>query len=138
VDRRPRRGAGGDAPDRGAATGQLLELDPPPAPDRAAPVAAVGAAARRRRLWLVALALRARSGPPVVAQARPAPAANQVLVRFVLVAKGARKVSVAGDFKRLEPASNRPGRQRWPGHLRRHRADARGAYEYMFLVDGTG
>jgi hypothetical protein len=68
--------------------------------------------------------------------AAPAPASDVVLVRFVLVAKGARKVAVAGDFNGWNAAEttleNSDGRGTFVATVQL----PRGAHEYMFLVDG--
>jgi hypothetical protein len=74
--------------------------------------------------------------------ATPAPAARAgdvnevVLVRFVLMVKGARKVAVAGDFNgwnpEATPLDNADGRGSFTATVPLPRGD----HQYMFVVDG--
>jgi hypothetical protein len=68
--------------------------------------------------------------------ALPEAAGDIVLVRFVLIARGARKVAVAGDFNRWNPDGttllNADGQGTFVATVRL----PRGAHEYMFVVDG--
>lgn len=61
---------------------------------------------------------------------------DRVMVRFVLVARGAQKVAVAGDFNGWSPADtvleNSDGNGTFVATVRL----PRGAHEYMFVVDG--
>jgi hypothetical protein len=79
--------------------------------------------------------LRPREGVPIVAQQETA-APDQVLVRFVLVAKGAKKVSVVGDFNAWDPAAITLVDSDGQGTFVATVPLRRGAHEYMFLVDG--
>jgi hypothetical protein len=76
---------------------------------------------------------------PVVATAT-APAAGSpaevVLVRFVIAAKGARRVQVAGDFNAWNPGETVLVDADGQGTFVATVPLKRGAYEYMFLVDG--
>ncbi len=85
---------------------------------------------------LVALGLPRAHRAPIMAQAPAVADPGQVLVRFVLVAKGARKVSVAGDFNAWNPAATALVDSDGQGTFVATVPMARGAYEYMFLVDG--
>jgi hypothetical protein len=64
------------------------------------------------------------------------PGQETVVVRFVLVAKGAHKVAVSGDFNGWNPTGtvleNADGRGTFVAFV----PLPRGAHEYMFLVDG--
>jgi len=96
---------------------------------------------------LVVVALEARPNIPTnrLAVHTPAAAAGDkangeeelVLVRFVLVAEGARKVAVAGDFNGWKAEAtvleNADGRGTFVATVP---LPAGSAYEYMFLVDG--
>jgi anti-sigma factor RsiW len=71
----------------------------------------------------------------------PGPSPDQaapvaVVVRFTLVAAGARSVAVAGDFNGWDPRGtslvDQDGRGSFAGSVRL----SPGAHEYMFLVDG--
>ncbi|HEY0705838.1 MAG TPA: isoamylase early set domain-containing protein [Polyangia bacterium] len=81
--------------------------------------------------------------PGMVAQA-PTPATpattkptNEVVqVRFVLVAKGARKVSIAGDFNGWNAEGTVLENADGQGTFVATVPLGRGAHEYMFLVDG--
>ena len=59
-----------------------------------------------------------------------------VLVRFVLAAKGARKVSVAGDFNAWNPGETVLVDADGQGTFVATVPLRKGSYEYMFLVDG--
>ncbi len=76
-----------------------------------------------------ALAAPARAGSPEAV-------GDIVMVRFVLIARGARKVAVAGDFNRWNPDGttllNADGQGTFVATVRL----PRGAHEYMFVVDG--
>jgi hypothetical protein len=65
-----------------------------------------------------------------------APAGDTVMVRFVLVAKGARQVSLAGDFNAWRPEGTRLENADGQGTFVATIPLKKGAYEYMFLVDG--
>jgi hypothetical protein len=71
---------------------------------------------------------------PAAASDEAAPAA--VVVRFTLVAAGAHKVAVAGDFNGWDPEGtplvDRDGQGSFVGSVRL----PAGAHEYMFVVDG--
>ena len=69
--------------------------------------------------------------------ARPMAADGAVLVRFVLVAKGARKVAVAGDFNGWSPEGITLENADGQGTFVATVPLAPGSHEYMFLVDGT-
>jgi hypothetical protein len=74
---------------------------------------------------------------PVVAHTPPAAAQREVVVmRFVLAAKGARQVKVAGDFNAWNPAETVLVDADGQGTFVAEVPLKRGAYEYMFLVDG--
>jgi hypothetical protein len=65
----------------------------------------------------------------------PAAESTAVVVRFTLVADGARKVAVAGDFNDWDPSATQlvtDGKGNFSGTLRL----PPGAHEYMFVVDG--
>jgi hypothetical protein len=59
-----------------------------------------------------------------------------VLVRFVIAAKGARRVQVAGDFNAWNPGETVLVDADGQGTFVATVPLKRGAYEYMFLVDG--
>jgi hypothetical protein len=61
---------------------------------------------------------------------------DQVMVRFVLVAKGAKQVSLAGDFNAWQPEATVLENADGQGTFVATVPLKRGAYEYMFLVDG--
>jgi hypothetical protein len=83
--------------------------------------------------------------PPPVAElpeAAPGPKAmagadGVVLVRFVLVAKGAKKVAVAGDFNGWNAEGTTLENADGQGTFVATVPLARGSHEYMFLVDGA-
>ena len=60
-----------------------------------------------------------------------------VLVQFVLIAPGARSVSVAGDFNRWEPGDLDMVRVSPEGLWTVTAALARGSHLYSFVIDGT-
>jgi hypothetical protein len=97
----------------------------------------VGAAAA---LALFAVSLdRARVGgasAPVAVAPSPAPASDTVLVRFVLSARGARNVAVAGDFNAWDPQQTVLVDSDGQGTFVATVPVRRGQHEYMFLVDG--
>lgn len=65
----------------------------------------------------------------------PAAESTAVVVRFTLLADGARKVAVAGDFNEWDPNATplvSDGKGNFSGTLRL----PPGAHEYMFVVDG--
>jgi Glycogen recognition site of AMP-activated protein kinase len=91
----------------------------------------------------LALVLMAGTWPPrhgrqaiSVEVPRAAGEPGAVVVRFTLVATGARKVAVAGDFNGWDPQGtpllDQDGRGSFAGTVRL----APGAHEYMFVVDG--
>lgn len=92
---------------------------------------------------LVMVAVGARPAPrlalhtPAAGDRDPDTGEELVLVRFVLVAEGAGKVAVAGDFNGWKPETtvleNADGRGTFVATVR---LPAGSAYEYMFLVDG--
>lgn len=63
----------------------------------------------------------------------PAP----VMVRFVIEARGAQKVTVAGDFNDWDPASIPLEGPDAAGNFVATVPVPRGEHEYMFVVDGT-
>jgi 1,4-alpha-glucan branching enzyme len=74
-----------------------------------------------------------------VATAQPAPAAaggDVVLVRFVLAARGAKSVKVAGDFNAWDPQQTVLVDADGQGTFVATVPVRRGQHEYMFLVDG--
>jgi hypothetical protein len=79
------------------------------------------------------------AGPSLMVNV-PGPSADQaapaVVVRFTLVAAGARTVAVAGDFNGWDPQGtslvDQDGRGTFAGSVRL----SPGAHEYMFVVDG--
>jgi hypothetical protein len=85
---------------------------------------------------LFALSTARQNAPMLASQEAAAPRSDQVLVRFVLVAKGAKKVSVAGDFNAWDPGSTTLVDSDGTGTFVATVPLQRGAYEYMFLVDG--
>jgi hypothetical protein len=74
--------------------------------------------------------------PEPVAAARPS-ADGVVLVRFVLVAKGAKKVAVAGDFNGWSAEGTALENADGQGTFVATVPLPRGSHEYMFLVDGA-
>jgi hypothetical protein len=79
------------------------------------------------------------SAPAPVATAQPAPAAaggDVVLVRFVLAARGAKSVKVAGDFNAWDPQQTVLVDADGQGTFVATVPVRRGQHEYMFLVDG--
>jgi hypothetical protein len=72
---------------------------------------------------------------PTVAAAPPS--SEVVLVRFVLSARGAREVSVAGDFNAWDASRTVLVDRDGQGNFVATVPVPRGQHEYMFLVDGT-
>jgi hypothetical protein len=70
---------------------------------------------------------------PVVASA---PEAEVVLVRFVLVTRGAHRVALAGDFNGWDPDHTLLDKAEGDGTFVANLWLTRGAHEYMFVVDG--
>ncbi len=109
----------------------------------ASPLGAVSLAAAAGVLLLVALDHRAsnRAGPPEVVVLAPAasatapPSVPAVVVRFTLMAPGARTVGLAGDFNGWDPAAT-PLVEGGAGVFAASVPVAPGAHEYMFVVDG--
>jgi hypothetical protein len=102
-------------------------------------VLAAGAACGLFALSMGRTGLERPSTPSAVATAEPGPPAaggDVVLVRFVLAAKGARKVSVAGDFNAWDPQQTVLVDADGQGTFVATVPVRRGQYEYMFLVDG--
>ena len=144
-------GAGGDAPDLRARTGHLLVLAAAPAPAGTAAVAAGRTAGRRRgdpggvragpvgprrALWAdVRDAGAPAPGAPALAGGAGQPA-DVVLVRFVLAARGAKQVAVAGDFNAWDAGATVLVDADGQGTFVATVPLRKGAYEYMFLVDG--
>jgi hypothetical protein len=88
-------------------------------------------------LCLVAVSLdRSQEGMARTTTTAAAPE-EVVLVRFVLSAKGAKKVSVAGDFNAWNPQQAELVDSDGQGTFVATVPVRRGQYEYMFLVDGT-
>jgi hypothetical protein len=85
---------------------------------------------------LVAFSMSGRDRSPFVVQVPEASSTATVVVRFTLVAQGARQVAVAGDFNGWDPQGtvlvNQDGQGNFVGTLRL----PPGAHEYMFVVDG--
>jgi hypothetical protein len=103
---------------------------------RVTPVS-LAAAAGLGALVLVALLSRggAHRGAGHVAAA-PADSGETVMVRFVLVAKGAKQVALAGDFNAWQPEATALENADGQGTFVATVPLKKGAYEYMFLVDG--
>jgi hypothetical protein len=78
---------------------------------------------------------RLAPGAPL-AQSETASAGDVVQVRFVLVAKGARKVGIAGDFNGWNPDGTVLQNVDGMGTFVATVPLPRGSHEYMFLVDG--
>jgi hypothetical protein len=97
----------------------------------------VGAAAA---LALFAVSLDRSRGPLDTGAAtvahQNAPASETVLVRFVLSARGARSVAVAGDFNAWDPGQTVLVDSDGQGTFVATVPVRRGQHEYMFLVDG--
>jgi hypothetical protein len=101
---------------------------------RVSPLGGLGAAAVGV-LGLVALAGSWSASHPRGAMVIEAPADAAVVVRFMLVAEGARRVTVAGDFNGWDPEGaplTQDGSGTFTGTVRL----PAGAHEYMFVVDG--
>jgi hypothetical protein len=85
---------------------------------------------------LVAFSMTGRDRSHFVVQVPEAPSTATVVVRFTLVAQGARQVAVAGDFNGWDPQGtvlvNNDGQGNFVGTVRL----PPGAHEYMFVVDG--
>jgi hypothetical protein len=83
---------------------------------------------------------RGPGAPPPQALSLEVPAAgaadDTVLVRFVLVARGARKVAVAGDWNGWNPEDVTLQNSDGQGLFVATVPMPRGAHEYMFVVDG--
>ena len=84
-------------------------------------------------LGMLALFLSQRASPPVAATPATAP---PVLVRFALDARGARHVTVAGDFNDWSTDAVAMEDSEQNGHFVATVALPPGLHEYMFLVDG--
>ena len=79
----------------------------------------------------------AQPGAPALAEAERSHGGDVVQVRFVLVAKGARKVGIAGDFNGWNADGTVLENVDGQGTFVATVPLARGAaHEYMFLVDG--
>jgi hypothetical protein len=92
---------------------------------------------------VLVLALGRSAAPPATPHAAvaaraaaAAPGGEVVLVRFVIAAKGARRVQVAGDFNAWNPEDTVLVDADGQGTFVATVPLKRGAYEYMFLVDG--
>jgi hypothetical protein len=87
-------------------------------------------------------AVRGRGTPMVVQVPEPAAAhaptvaQAEVLVRFTLVAQGARRVAVAGDFNGWDPQKAPLMDQDGKGSFAATVKLPPGAHQYMFVVDG--
>jgi len=105
---------------------------------RVSPLGAVGlAAVTAVGLVLVGGSWSARHASRALSVNVPADAAGPaaVVVRFTLVATGAHKVAVAGDFNSWDPDGTplvQDGQGRFAASVRL----PPGAHEYMFIVDG--
>lgn len=109
---------------------------------RLSPLGALATACAGVSLIVVALVAgggRERRHLVVEVPAAPQVQATQtatVMVRFTLVAQGARKVAVAGDFNDWNPSGiqlvNQDGNGTFAGTIRL----PPGSHEYMFVVDG--
>jgi hypothetical protein len=102
---------------------------------RLSPIGAVAGAAALAAV-LVAGSWSVRPGRQSLTVAVPSESPAAVVVRFTLVAAGAQKVAVAGDFNGWDP-QNSPlvdsdGRGSFVGSVRLPPGD----HEYMFVVDG--
>jgi hypothetical protein len=73
---------------------------------------------------------------PLVVSTSEADAERVVMVRFVLVAKGAKKVAIAGDFNGWNPEQVVLEDADGHGTFVATVPLPRGAHEYMFVVDG--
>jgi hypothetical protein len=85
---------------------------------------------------LVVWGMAGRDRSRFVVEVPAAPSNATVVVRFTLVAQGARQVAVAGDFNGWNPEGtvlvNQDGQGNFVGTVRL----PPGAHEYMFVVDG--
>ena len=107
---------------------------------RLSPLSLVGALAGASLLAVMAWGWAGRERGRFVVQVPALPASASdgatVVVRFTLVAQGARKVAVAGDFNDWDPSGtqlvNQDGNGNFVGTMRL----PPGAHEYMFVVDG--
>ncbi len=89
-------------------------------------------------LVLAVASLLPAPDPIAVAPAPPAAVPREVvLVRFVLSARGARSVSLAGDFNAWDPQQTVLVDQDGQGSFVATVPVPRGHHEYMFLVDGV-
>jgi hypothetical protein len=103
---------------------------------RVTPVSLMGVAAAAV-LAIYAVGTRSSNhgaGTPVLAEARSP--GDVVQVRFVLVAKGARKVGIAGDFNGWNADGTVLENVDGQGTFVATVPLGHGAHEYMFLVDG--
>jgi hypothetical protein len=108
---------------------------------RLSPIGALSMAAASIAIVSVMVVGSAGRHRPAMVVEVPAAAANiagtvEVTVRFTLMAQGARKVAVAGDFNNWDPESaqlvNQDGKGNFVGTMKL----PAGAHEYMFVVDG--
>jgi hypothetical protein len=102
---------------------------------RVTPLGLAGAAALVALVMVGAGGVRSHRPATTVASA-PVVDPDTVMVRFVLVAKGARQVSLAGDFNAWQPEGTVLENADGQGTFVATVPLKRGNYEYMFLVDG--
>ncbi|HEX2658258.1 MAG TPA: glycogen-binding domain-containing protein [Polyangia bacterium] len=86
-------------------------------------------------LGALALVLSHRSPPPLAVMIEP-PGAPPVMVRFTLDARGARHVTLAGDFNDWNTEAIAMEDSDQSGHFVATVALPPGLHQYMFLVDG--
>jgi hypothetical protein len=107
---------------------------------RLSPLGGLLLAAGAVGLFALSLGRPAREGssaaPAAVARAERGAEPEVVLVRFVLSARGAKSVSVAGDFNAWNPEQTALVDSDGQGTFVATVPVRRGQYEYMFLVDG--
>lgn len=98
----------------------------------------LAAAAGLGAVMLAAVVLRPPPPPVAIAPSAvpAAPADDVVMVRFVLHAKGAKQVGLAGDFNGWRTDATVLENADGQGTFVATVPLKRGAYEYMFLVDG--
>ena len=103
---------------------------------RLSPLGLAGLLGGAAMALLVAFSTTGRDRSHLVIQVPEAPSNATVVVRFTLVAQGARQVAVAGDFNGWDPQGttleNQDGQGNFVGTVRL----PPGAHEYMFVVDG--